>query len=331
MNLKLDSWGTLILSDNLADNIYHWEGKGDFRLEYLSDEITGNKGGNSCVFKLVSTEDESQIFVLKILKYPLKRENRSINERFEREIEALNKAKEMDFSHVMQIKNDGFYIHQGHQRISYRYYIMEKADGDLGDIILKSENKLTLNQKISLCYDIIRGINELHCIDIYHRDIKPDNIFLVNENGKFIWKVGDLGLISNRGADLFYEKGRKIGPANWLSPEAMNNALCGKTEWESQFDISIDEKSDVFQLGNVIWFVFNHNAPVGQVTIDDFLIKEYVIFSLIFTMLRHKKNNRKDLRFYEKYFLKLDELYLTKRSKTSKWFTRKCRQILRTN
>ncbi len=330
MKLILNESGILRLSARLADNIYHWEDFGYFRLEYLSEDTTGNKGGNSFVFKLINTEEESQIFVIKFLRHPLKPQNRWINERFEREIEALKKAKEMDFAHVIQIQNEGVYTHL-ESRNKYRYYIMEKAHGDLGDFILKSENQMTLSQKIALCHDMIKGINELHHIDIYHRDIKPDNIFLVYEEGKSVWKIGDLGLISKRGEDLFYEKGKKIGPANWMSPEAMNNALCGKTVWASQFDTSIDKKSDVFQLGSVIWFVFNHNAPVGQVTINDFRIKEYVIFSLIFTMLRHKKQNRKDLIFYEKYFLKLDELYLMKRSTTSKWFTSKCKKILRIN
>ncbi len=329
MKLKIDKRGALRLSRKLADNIYHWDSKGDFRLEYLSEDSMGNKGGNSAIFKLISTEEESQIFIIKFLKYPLNKYHAGINERFQGEIDALNKAKEEGFEHVIQIHDEGIYKHDKNNK--YRFYIMEKADEDLGDFILKKENQLTVSQKIALCHDIIKGINELHSIDIYHRDIKPDNIFLVYEDGNPVWKIGDLGLMSKRGQDLSFERGKKIGPANWLSPEAMNNALCGKTVWASQFDTSIDKKSDVFQLGSVIWFVFNHNAPVGQVTIDDFHIKEYVIFSLIFTMLRHKKRNRKDLIFYEKYFLELDELYLMKRSKTSKWFTTKCKKILRIN
>lgn len=326
MKLKINKRGDLRLSGKLADNIYHWDSIGDFRLEYLSKDGK-NKGGNSSVFKLVNTEDESQVFIIKFLKFPLKKENKEINERFQREIDALNKTKQKGFEHVIQIYQDGYYKHEENNN-KYRFYIMEKADEDLGDFILKKENQLTISQKIALCYDIIKGINELHSIDIYHRDIKPDNIFLVYDGDKPVWKIGDLGLISKRDQDLSFERGKKIGPANWLSPEAMNNALCGKTVWESTLDTSIDKKSDVFQLGNVIWFVFNHNAPIGQITIDDFLIKEYVIFSLIFTMLRHKKRNRKDLPYYEKYFLKLDEFYLAKRRKTSKWFTTKCKKIM---
>lgn len=330
MKLKISKNAVFRLSNRMVDNIYHWEGKGDFRLEYLSDEPIGNKGGNSAVFKLVNTAEEKQVLIIKFLKFALTKTNKLMNDRFQREIDALNLAKEKGFMHVIQIHHDGYYKHEKNGQ-KYRYYIMEKADEDLGSFILKKENSLTVSQKISLCYNIIKGINELHSIEIYHRDIKPDNIFLFYEEEKPIWKIGDLGLLSKRGEDLLFEKGKKIGPANWLSPEAMNNALCGKTAWEHRFDTTIDEKSDVFQLGNVIWFVFNHNAPVGQVSIDDFHIKEYVIFCLIFTMLRHRKRNRKSLLFYENYFLKLDELYLLKRGKTSKWFTNKCKKILRVN
>ncbi len=319
MKLKTNKSQIIIgLSDGLAENIYHWEGKGDYRLEYLNEEIEGSKGGNSAVFRLISTEDEEDVSVIKFLKYPLRKESKRINDRFQREIEALKEAKESRAKHIIQIITEGVHKQKiGEKNFSYRFYIMEKADEDLGNFIPKSENQLSITEKMALCRDIVKGIVELHDLKIYHRDIKPDNIFLIHEEGKSIWKIGDLGLLSKRGEDLVFEKGKKIGPANWLSPEAMNKFLCEGTERESNFDIEIDDRSDAFQLGCVIWFIFNHNAPIGQLVFDDFLHKDRRVFNVISEMLQHTKKRRRSLIIYSDLLGEIENDYLTNGVKAS--------------
>lgn len=329
MNLKYE-YGNLRLSDIVADNIFDWNGE-SHELKYLFEGFEGNKGGNSSVFKIVNTNDEADISIIKFSKYPLKKDNTTRNDRFEREITALKNAFENGFENVIKIKDEGIYLHRVAQgnSLKFRYYIMEKAECDLTEFVKNTENAITIADKVALCRNILNGISELHRLGIYHRDIKPDNIFLTFDGNSRVWKIGDLGLIANRGEDLAHETGKKIGPANWLSPEAMNKVLCEGTTWELNFDTEITEKSDVFQLGSVLWYIFNHNAPIGQVTIGDFYIKDYVIFSLLFTMLRHKKSTRKDLYFYEQHFAKLDNLYLSnQRRNSSRWLTRKCKKIL---
>ncbi len=50
---------------------------------------------------------------------------------------------------------------------------------------------LTKSMIKTIIYQIIQGIRELHSQNILHRDIKPDNIFLM-KNG--IIKIGDFSL-----------------------------------------------------------------------------------------------------------------------------------------
>ena len=84
---------------------------------------------------------------------------------------------------------------------------MEKASTDLTEF-LKNEDLSTSN-RLLLCVDILNGIKELHSLNIYHRDIKPDNILRVNKE----WKIGDLGLIDYRDSDFqIEEEGERIGP-----------------------------------------------------------------------------------------------------------------------
>ncbi len=306
MKLKVIN-NTIRLSDNLAENLHEWDNT-FHRLEYLKEGIEGNKGGNSAVFRLINTENEAEVSIIKFNRYPLSNTNEGLNSRFQREIDALNKAKEYGAKHIIEIKDEGYckFSNERGQFKQYRYYIMEKGDDDLSSFIAKDENKLSITEKITLCKEIIKGIRELHELEIYHRDIKPDNIFIVDN----LWKIGDLGLIAHRGEDLSFEKNKKIGPANWLSPEAMNKWLCEGTAREGSFDITIDESSDAFQLGQIIWFIFNNNAPIGQVSPEDFLHRDQRVFNMTVKMLQHAKKRRQELSYYEKILGDIELEYL---------------------
>src|SRR5690606_23742422 len=102
------------------------------------------------------------------------------------------------------------------------------------------KNDISEQQRLLLCVQILNGIKELHSKDIYHRDIKPDNILFVNKT----WKIGDLGLVNYRNSDFeIKELGERIGPIGWLSPEAANKYLNeGKGKHNKhRFDCNIDE------------------------------------------------------------------------------------------
>src|SRR5690606_25235728 len=133
---------------------------------------------------------------------------------------------------------------------------------------------------------ILEGIKLLNEYKIYHRDIKQDNIFLID--GEPI--IGDLGLSDCRNIDIYInEKGELIGPTGWFSPEAINKYLVEKTSNPYKFNFTINGKSEVFQLGKLFWYIFQGNLPIGQITIDDFIPRNEDMFKLIFGMLLYSK------------------------------------------
>lgn len=278
--------GNINLSKKKHLNVLRYDNV-DYLIKSLNENYSKSKGGNSSVFLLFEPQEKVE-YVVKFSKYNLndkKIKNKFWDRiaRFQREIDALEIAK-IDFKFVIKTIFDGdFSI--GKQK--YRYFVMEKAQSDLTEYLKTTE--LTTQQRFLICTEILAGIKELHSKDIYHRDIKPDNILYVNGT----WKISDLGLIGYRDDDFkSKEIGMKIGPANWMSPEAFNKMYnegngCSNIH---NFDCELNEKSDVYQLGKLFWFIFQGNIPDGQLIREDFKIEDNQVFQVLYSMLSHSKN-----------------------------------------
>lgn len=265
----------------------------DYRLNYLGKE-KGNKGGNSWVFALYNAQedlgDEDPIAAIKINKKEYytdkKKYNRKDNKRINTEIEALKQCKEKKAKYVINIETDGIIKNtiSGKDNF-YRFYTMEYAKCDLKSYIDDNRDSLDTYNCVKICIELTKSLRELYKLGYYHRDIKPDNFFYL-ESGE--WKVGDLGLVTQRNSGKVIDKENEfIGPRGWTSPETMNKYLVDKNN--SKYDRIIDEKSDMFQLGMVFWYVLQGNAPIGCVMEKDFLIDNHLLYMLIRTMVSHPK------------------------------------------
>ncbi|TLV00343.1 protein kinase domain-containing protein [Dyadobacter luticola] len=267
-----------------------------YHLKYLSSEFKFSKGGNSNVYALRDSSGRNADFAIKICNYSSPGRNASPHVkrrhgRFMNEIFVLRELKEKGKQNIIQIEFDGV-INVDNR--DFPYYVMEKADTDLKEYIL-GNNNLDDSEKVKLCLDIYNSIKELHDEGYYHRDIKPDNVLLSFKGGETAtWKLCDLGIVAHREKD-YDDIGERIGPIGWLSPEAMNKLLTQKAN--IGFDCVIDDKSDIFQLGKLFWFIFQGNTPIGQLELDDFIceiVHKDDIFTLIKEMLRYSKEKRAD-------------------------------------
>jgi serine/threonine protein kinase len=73
---------------------------------------------------------------------------------------------------------------------------------------------------------------------IGHRDIKPDNLFkLENE-----WVIGDFGLVTYPDKDALTQHGRRLGPLYFMAPEMQRDA-----------DRAQAEPADVWALAKTLW------------------------------------------------------------------------------
>lgn len=277
--------GNIILSPNEEDNFVQIDNE-DFLLLPLNDNFEKSKGASSNLFILNDPTGESEDRVIKICKSPLSEGRNGRTRRFDREVRAFKLAKRNKLRNVIDFIKNGEVEIDGDD---FLYFIMEKATEDLATFLENNHFYFTPNQKLTFCVNILNGVKQLHQVGIYHRDIKHDNILLVD--GEF--KIGDLGLVRFRHEDSNIDwVNEKIGPIGWLTPEATNKMLTNEKDIIYNFDCEIDSSSDVFQLGKLFWYVFQGNLPIGQILIDDYEIAEDDIFQIIFSMLQYKKARR---------------------------------------
>ena len=106
--------------------------------------------------------------------------------------------------------------------------------------------------------DVVKGIREvaetmarLHSQQIYHRDLKPGNLLLLNNR----WVVGDFGIASFPGKEALTVPGQKLGPIYFVAPEML-------FEPEKRRG----DTADVYSLAKTLWVLLSGQKypPPGE-------------------------------------------------------------------
>lgn len=87
---------------------------------------------------------------------------------------------------------------------------------------------------------------------VSHRDIKPDNLFRLDES----WVLGDFGLADFPGKETVTKPGRRLGPMFFIAPEMLSDS-----------DTANGNLADVYSLAKSLWAVATDNRypPGGQI------------------------------------------------------------------
>jgi serine/threonine-protein kinase len=126
------------------------------------------------------------------------------------------------------------------------YVAMEFVEGRSLTEYLKEKGPLALDQVIEITRQMCAGLAAAHKLGIIHRDIKPDNIMLTEEEGGQVVKLLDFGIARLSETDPSIGKTRAgviMGTPTYMSPEQ----AMGKT------GDRIDARSDIYSLGIVIY------------------------------------------------------------------------------
>ena len=127
-----------------------------------------------------------------------------------------------------------------------RYYVQELLNGiDLKKYLQK--RKLHIDDAINLAKTLLHMSQYLLKFDLVHGDIKPENIIVIERNGKLIFKIIDFGSMTE-----IYSINSKAGTPSYLAPQRFK----GK---------SISESTEIFAIGVTLYEALTLQFPYGEI------------------------------------------------------------------
>ena len=99
------------------------------------------------------------------------------------------------------------------------YIVMEYVEGRHLKDLIKKRGKLTLSEVIDIMLQITDGMSVAHDSYIIHRDIKPQNIMIL-ENG--LVKIMDFGIAMAMNSTQLTQTNSVMGSVHYLPPEQAN-------------------------------------------------------------------------------------------------------------
>ena len=169
---------------------------------------------------------------LKVLTADLE-DDPDIRTRFHREAEAAARLSHPNIITIFDVGED-----------AERFFIvMELLRGSTLREFLK-QTDATLPRKLDLMVQLCNGLASAHNASIYHRDIKPGNIFVRSDG---ILKILDLG-VARLASSSMTAAGFIVGTPDYMSPEQARGE-------------NIDGRSDIFSLGGVFYFMLTGRKP----------------------------------------------------------------------
>jgi serine/threonine protein kinase len=180
--------------------------------------------------------------------------NTTSKERFEREIKILSQLNHPNVVKIFQWNIGGeppnfspYYIMEYLSGGSLRQHMDERFRAEERYVF---ERRWTINR---IMLPVCNALAQAHSVNIYHRDLKPDNILYTSPDRSEI-KIADWGLgkdISRESLALTATSGGQIGGTpGYCSPE----------QWFA-FDDLIDGRADIFSLGIIFYEMMTRKRP----------------------------------------------------------------------
>ena len=159
--------------------------------------------------------------------------------RFEREARSIARV---NHPNVVKLIDSGFEAGN-----SIAYIVMEYVKGiELSNI---PASELSGQFIAHIAYQVLNALAEAHAMNVIHRDLKPDNIMITNENGDphFV-KVLDFGLAALTDRAKITMSGQALGTPWYMSPEQATAS-------------AVSFSSDIYSLGCILYELATSKPP----------------------------------------------------------------------
>ena len=191
------------------------------------------EGGMANVYLAYDTILDRDVAV-KILRGDLSNDEKFVR-RFQRE--ALN-ASSLSHPNIVEVYDVG-------EDNGQYFIVMEYIEGKNLKDLIKKRGKLTTTEVVDIMSQIADGLSVAHDSYIIHRDIKPQNIMIL-ENGMV--KITDFGIAMAMNATQLTQTNSVMGSVHYLPPEQASGK--GATL-----------KSDIYSMGILMYELLTGSLP----------------------------------------------------------------------
>ena len=190
-------------------------------------------GGMAVVYKAYDNIDD-RIVAVKVLK-----EEYLANEEFRRRFKNESKAIAV-LSHPNIVK-----VYDVSFGDRLQYIVMEYIEGITLKEYIEKKGVIDWNEALFFIIQILRALQHAHDKGVVHRDVKPQNIMLL-ENGTI--KVADFGIARFSHSESRTVTEKAIGSVHYISPEQAKGELT-------------DEKADIYSVGIMLYEMLTGRLP----------------------------------------------------------------------
>ncbi|MFO0659447.1 MAG: protein kinase [Polyangiaceae bacterium] len=150
------------------------------------------------------------------------------------------------------------------------FLVMELLQGETLQAMLERDHRLSRELSIDLALQMLAGLDIAHASGVVHRDLKPDNVFIVSTQYGPMVKLLDFGIAKLRVAPELQQRaltrpGVTMGTPEYMAPEQACSAD------------TVDLRADIYAMGVMLFEMLSGYRPVANPSDDPRDIAQQVI------------------------------------------------------
>ncbi|MCH9683347.1 MAG: protein kinase [Deltaproteobacteria bacterium] len=210
------------------------------RGRYQITDIIG-EGGMGVVYEAWDTQVERKV-AIKLVRSDTTSDRKFIT-RFRRELEITSQLRHPSTIRVFE---------HGESDDGRPYMVMELLTGEsLADRM--ERGRIPEMEALQVARQIAESLSEAHENGVFHRDLKPDNIFIETVGVSKVIKVLDFGIAGGVDATRLTQAGEVFGTPQYMSPEQCNG-------------LPLDHRTDIYSLAVILYEMIEGRPPFSAET-----------------------------------------------------------------
>ncbi len=210
--------------------------------KYSLEELLG-QGGMGAVFRARNTTIDMPV-AIKVIRTDLNRE--LLSGRLLQEARAAAKLSHPAIVRVFDV---------GQTALGDPFIVMELLSGESLSAVMEREGRITGVRALQLLLPIADALSAAHAKGFVHRDVKPDNVFIVVDEEQLQPKLVDFGIVKLEQRDKnsqLTQVGTVLGSPDYMSPEQARGLE------------NIDLRSDVWSFSVVLYEAIAGQTPFSS-------------------------------------------------------------------